>query len=451
MSISMTEEHREREETVLAGMMRWAPNVQMALDIVKADDFTSEVNQHTFRAIVAVWDKGRDAENAIDAVLVLGELEQAGVIERFALAGGLSKGAKLDTIGFLATVLERDASGAWCEQYCRKVLDYSLKRKLRGIGAWILNEVESPSCATEEIVSQLQQEALNLETNRNYGKFVHISEAVREAMNEMDRRKKGCGALSGIATGYKDLDNFTDGFQRGELILVAARPSVGKTALGANLCRNAAESGHSTAFFSIEQATKELAYRFLAAESGVSSLRMRKGFLDQAAVGEIMEAGRRLNPLPISFNDSGKQTVQSIASLTRKMKIKYDLQAIYVDYIQIMKCENRNLQLREQVSEFSGGLKRIARELNIAVIAMAQLNRKADEKETPRLSDLKESGKLEEDADVVILLHRKERREEDDLIDAILAKNRNGPCGVINLCYKKAAMKFYEVIPGIPT
>ncbi len=256
---------------------------------------------------------------------------------------------------------------------------------------------------------------------------------------------------------YTYIDALTDGWQRGELILIAARPSVGKTALGINIAQNAASNEFPVGFVSIEQADREIALRLLASNSQVNSLVLRRGGIkDQSEQSRsVLGAYNRLHSLPIFINDSGRQTIRSIGAHCRKMKATKGISLMIVDYIQIVTSDSRNAPRHEQVSEISRGLKLLARELEIPIIALAQLNRKTEDRneEEPKLSDLKDSGSLEQDADVVILMHRLKKPDTNaptEKIQARIAKQRNGPTMAVTLTYVKSAMRFDNYAEGIP-
>jgi replicative DNA helicase len=274
---------------------------------------------------------------------------------------------------------------------------------------------------------------------------------LRESYVRLDVRtgRNKNNELHGVPSGLIDLDKLTCGFQKNELIIIAARPSVGKTALGLQLAAHAAiECGLPTLFVSLEQARTELADRLLCSFGGIGSYEMRRGNLSTDEQERLMNTGAILARSPMHLDDSAQQGMMRIASNARRLKSRADLQILFVDYLQLIDPEsgNNRANRQEQVGAISRRLKFLARELQIPVVAMAQLNRGAEDRGAgrPKLSDLRESGAIEQDADTVILLHRTEENSNHDTAEimAIVAKQRNGPTGEVNLRYTKRFMKF---------
>jgi replicative DNA helicase len=449
-----TDEKINYERTVLAGMMRYAPNVPEVIRLLTPDDFigAGKSNDATiFSAIVALWEDNRSASGQIDAALVYDRLERAELVHHFQ---GQSGNAKLECVRYLASTLELDPTGMWCQTYAAKVKEFSLRRSIEHEARRLLFEIANPSKPIDELIAEAQRSFNALTTSRSFGEFVKLAPAVDAILREIDSKAKK-QSMSGITTGLCDVDHFTDGLQRGELCLIGARPSVGKTAFGAGLAVAAARSGCGVLFFSLEQATKELAARLLAGESGVNSMRLRKGDISGNEAMRLIEAARTLSPLPILFNDYGKQTVNSIAAQVRRAAAANKIGVVVIDYMQLMSGQDRQAKRHEQLAEISRGLKQLAREMDVSVVAMAQLNRETEGRasEEPRLADLKDSGALEQDADLVILLHRLHKSDPQrpvDLIQARVAKNRNGPVGPTTLCYHKSTMRFQNHASEIP-
>ncbi len=254
--------------------------------------------------------------------------------------------------------------------------------------------------------------------------------------------------MQGISTGFLDLERVLNGLQRSDMIILAARPSMGKTALALNIAKNAARKGNVVAIFSLEMGAGQLAKRLLATESGVNSQRINRGELDYNEMEQLLLAVDRLSKLKVYIDDNGGQTILEIRSKARRLAHEVGLDLIVIDYLQLMtgrRAENR----QQEISDISRNLKTLARELDVPILALSQLSRSVElrAEKKPQLSDLRESGSLEQDADIVMFLYREEyyNREESDkanVAEVIIAKNRNGPTTAVNLYFDKETMRF---------
>jgi replicative DNA helicase len=442
----LTTDDCEREIKVLTGMLRLNSNIEEVQTLLVDEDFLGgehSLHRHIFKAIKKVYqnDPSRDP---IDAVAVIEEIDSATNMGQWQTNG---VAGKTEITKFLAGRLLDDPIGLYCRWNAQKVKESAIKRVLFSRAGSILRELDSPSMSLDEFIAETQQEIAGLTTTNVHGNFVSMAQALRECQDEIDRRQEG---LSGVTYGLERLDSMTDGAHAGQLIMIGARPSVGKSAFGLCMARRAAEVGNNVAFFSVEQSTKELAFRLLSGETGISSTQMRRHSIraNPTMIGQIISATERMSPLGIYFNDSATQTVRSMHTQCRRLQSQYDnFRLVVVDYAQIITPNDRGMPRYEQIGEISRSLKIMARNLNLAVVVMAQLHRKQEDREydEPKLSDFRESGSLEQDADVAIMLWRPKKPEEHDEVDEIkakVAKQRNGPCGIINLGFRKATMMF---------
>jgi len=273
---------------------------------------------------------------------------------------------------------------------------------------------------------------------------------VPAAFEILEERVKTKGVVSGVQTGFSQLDKLTSGFQNSDLIILAARPSMGKTAMALNIARNAAVKGNTpVAIFSLEMAKEQLVLRLLCAESQIKSHRMRDGFISDQEWKDLHEAGNTLFQAPIYIDDSPENSVLSIRAKTRRLKMENDVGLVIIDYLQLMKVVRTSERRDLDISEISRSLKALARELDIPVVALSQLNRQLEKRDDkrPRLSDLRESGALEQDADVVAFIHRadafrKAEEVHDGKAEIIVAKQRNGPTGSAHLAFLKTFSRF---------
>jgi replicative DNA helicase len=274
--------------------------------------------------------------------------------------------------------------------------------------------------------------------------------ALNEAYTRIDQRagRTDPNAISGVASGFIDLDQLTAGFQNSELIILAARPSVGKTAMALNIVRHViVEEQMPVLFVSLEQTRIELAERLLAAQARVDSHKLRKGHLSGDDIGKLHGAGDVLRNAQLYIDDSPSQGMLRIMANARRLKIRNGIRLVVIDYLQLIDPENRRDPRQEQVAQISRRLKHLARELEIPVMALAQVNRSSEDRtdHRPRLADLRESGSIEQDADTCLMLHRPGRfdgSQEDNIIEVIVAKQRNGPTGEVTLAYLKQYMRF---------
>jgi replicative DNA helicase len=405
------------------------------LEVVGADSFYIDAHQKIFKAIESVF-AGR---KPVDLVILTDTLKTQGLIED---VGGYA---------YLGDLWDAAPTAANCVFYAKIVRDKYLVRQLILTCTEVLRDAYEESQPPDDLLLRAQRDICAIADTRASVVVTKLDAEIRNALNEIDQRRGG--EMSGVPSGFADVDGLTDGFQAGELILIGARPSVGKTAIGVNIARHAAGVGKSILFLSMEQATKEIAFRLLAGESRINSLVMRRGNLRHDQAIKIADASGVLSPLPIWFNDSGNQTSRSIYTLARRFKNSNPLDMIVMDYVQLISGLDSRQGRHEQLSEVSRSLKHMAREFNIPVIALAQLNRKSEDREEPKLSDLKDSGSLEQDADVVILLHRLDAQDDGAEIvkvQARVAKQRNGPVGSPVLAYNRASMRF-ENYAEMPT
>jgi replicative DNA helicase len=275
---------------------------------------------------------------------------------------------------------------------------------------------------------------------------------MQDAFERIFQRMDQEGAITGLTSGLFGLDDLTSGFQPSELIVLAARPSMGKTALACNFALNACKSGQGVLIFSLEQSKLELAERLLCIHAKITGHKLRKGELDEFDQSTLYDAAEELRTFPISIDDRAGQTMSQIAAIARREKRRSNVGLVVVDYLQLVEAEDRNLPREQQISSITRRLKFLSKDLNIPVMALAQLNRGVEQREDkrPRLSDLRESGAIEQDADIVMFLHRPEAYDPNDRpgeADLIIAKNRHGPIGTVELVWLREMLRFGDKSP----
>jgi replicative DNA helicase len=433
---------REAERSVLGSTLRDNSVIPVVVQSLRAEDFYADAHQKIYQTIVSLNDKGGQP---VDVVLLAEELKQRGWIED---VGGYA---------YLAELWDAAPTAANAEYYARIVRDRAIVRNLIHAGTEILRDAYDQSQPADELLEQAERKILDVAQMGISGQTYTLEEALAEAYDRIDTRNTGeAMSISGLSTGYADLNEITAGLQDSELIIVAARPSIGKTSFALNLVRNiAVDEGQPAFFVSLEQSRIELAERLLCCQARVDSHKLRKGSLNADDMEKLIEAGGVLRNARLFIDDTPGQGMLRIAANARRLKLRHHIKVVMIDYLQLIEPENRKDPRQEQVAQISRRLKFLARELQIPVVALAQVNRSSEERQDhrPRLADLRESGALEQDADTVMLLHRPDRYEpgqNEGVTEVIIAKQRNGPTGEITLAYIKQFMRFENFSPGTP-
>jgi replicative DNA helicase len=429
----------EAEKAVL-GSILLVPDVcdEIAL-ILQPDDFYADAHQKLYAHIQGMHDQGQ----RIDAMLLLERLKAANQLEA---VGGL---------GYLAEVAQSVASASNVEYYARLVRDKATLRSLILAATEVLRSAYDPTQKAQDLVSRAEETIFAVNDRRAMGEVAKMDQVVQEAFLRIDARLKG--EHSGIETGFADLDALTGGLHPGELIILAARPSMGKTALATNVAEHVAvDLGVPTLFVSLEMSRLELAQRMLCSRGEINGNKFRNAFLSSDDKRALVEASAVLSQAPLYIDDTPTRSVTEIAATARRLKRKQKLGLLILDYLQLIDPDNDYDPRQEQVAKMARRLKAVARELKIPVLCLAQLNRAAEmsKDNRPRLSHLRESGAIEQDADVVMFVHREEyyltRAQREDpakahlkgLAEIIVAKQRNGPTGSIDLCWIQDFTRF---------
>ncbi|HSQ57706.1 MAG TPA: replicative DNA helicase, partial [Gemmata sp.] len=439
---------REAEMGVLGSVLRDNQVLNEVLQIIRVDNFYFDAHQKIFQAICELADE----HQPIDLVMVH---------ER------LKKGKQLEDVGghqALVDLWESVPTGANVEYHAKIVRDTAMVRSLIHASNEILRDSFDRTQSADELVSHAERKIMDIAKAGLIGETKTLTHAIYEALARVDSRVgKDHLAISGLPTGYVDLDNILAGLQNSELIIVAARPSVGKTAMALNIVRNVItnydlhrnEHPPAVLFVSLEMSRIELAERLLCCQSRVDSHKVRKGHLNSDDIQKLMDAGDVLRRARLYLDDTPSRSMIQIAATCRRLQKKHErdggLRLVVVDYLQLVDPENRRDPRQEQVAQISRRLKHLARELEIPVIALAQVNRTSEDRQDhkPRLADLRESGSLEQDADTVLILHRPGKfdgTQEDNILEVIVAKQRNGPTGEVSLTYLKQFNRYENYI-----
>ena len=404
---------------------------------LRPDDFYRPRHQLIFRSMIRLKEKAEP--EAVDAVTVCDDLRRAAELEE---AGGEEYVRALPT--------EVIAAGHYLH-YARIVKDHSQLRGLLSATQVIQNEVMSHRGDPRELIDRAEATLFRIGHEADAGQLKAIEDLLHTEIDELERLSREGISLTGTPSGFKDLDELTGGFQPGNLIVLAARPAMGKSAMATNIAENAAvEHGKPVALFSLEMSEREVAQRFIASQAKVSSDKLRKGQVKREWP-KVVKAADKLARAPLWIDDSSDIGIMEIRAKARRLHSRHPLGLLVVDYLQLMRAEDPSDSRVEQVGKMSRGLKILARELNIPVIAISQLSRAVESRpdKRPLLSDLRESGNLEQDADVVLFLYRDEyynrESERPGEADVIIAKHRNGPVGSVALTFLDRYPKFATI------
>ena len=437
----------EAEISVLSAMLIDGDAVARAVEMVDDGSFYKEANRRVFRAMLRLYSRGE----VIDVVTLSDELKSSGELEG---AGGMA---------YLARLVDAVPTAANIEYHCRILKDKAVLRRLIEAATDIVQEAyEAPAGEVDDTLDRAEQRIFQIAQASERQGFVWIKEILWPAFERIEELQRSPGSVTGVASGFPDLDNMTAGFQPGDLVVVAGRPSMGKTALALNFAQHAAiDHDVPVAVFSLEMSKESLVQRLLCAEGRVDSGRLRRGRLQDDEYARLATAAGHLNTAPIWIDDTPAISPLEVRAKARRLAAEVDLGLIIVDYLQLM-AGPRNVENRQQeISAISRSLKAVAKELNVPVVSLSQLSRAPEQRtdKRPLLADLRESGAIEQDADLVIFVYREEAyRKDGDMLDdkgeslegraeIIVGKQRNGPTGTVNLYFHKSYTLFESLAP----
>ena len=436
----------EAEQSILGAMLVYPSLVRMAIDQdLHAEEFYVEAHQRIYRCMMDLVDSGQ----SVDITTLITRLNDT---EQLALAGGA------DYVIKLSDSAVSSANGIF---YIDIIKERYHLRRLIETAEQIAEEGFDTGSSLDEVLDHAEKEILEVTRSRRASEFQSSKEVVSRVIKELVALRESDNHITGVRTGYQDLDRMTNGFQRGDLIILAARPAMGKTALALNLgMYTALRNPGAVAFFSLEMPADSLMKRLLSAKSQVEGNKLRGGNITDEELNRLNEAGNELGAAKIFIDDSASIKVSQIFSKCRKLMSEHGLSLIVIDYLQLISGSGRNSgdNRQQEVSEISRNLKILAKEMNCPVIALSQLSRSVEQRndKQPMLSDLRESGAIEQDADIVMVLYREdyykkpgeqeERADVNEVVDLNLAKHRNGSVGHISLVFNKSISAFYNHI-----
>ena len=429
------------EQSVLGGMLLSKDAIADVVESLRASDFYKPVHETIYEAILSLYGHGSPA----DAITVADELKKRGELTR---VGGAA---------YLHTLIASVPTAANAQYYAEIVKEHAIMRRLIEAGTKIAQLGYANETEVDALVDQAQAEIYAVTDGNAKEDYVSFSEALEETSNEIDANSNRPDGVYGVPTDFIELDELTGGLHGGQMIVIAARPGVGKSTLALDIARSAAIHHHmATVLFSLEMSRTELAMRILSAEGKISMGRLKKGDLDTEGWTNLATLQGRIDSAPLFIDDSPNMTLMEIRAKCRRLKQRNDLKLVVLDYLQLMSSGKKVESRQQEVSEFSRSLKLLAKELDVPVIALSQLNRGSEQRtdKRPMVSDLRESGSIEQDADMVILLHREDMYNPDsDRVgeaDMIIAKHRGGPTRTIPLAFSGKYSRFNNMANEAP-
>ena len=431
----------EAEQGVLGAMLLSPNTITDIIEELIPDDFYRPAHQLIYRAILDLFSDNKD----VDPVIVAGRLDRNHDLER---VGGAP---------YLHTLISSVPTAANARYYAEIVAEKAVLRRLVDAGTRVvqLGYEGTEGAEVDVVVDMAQQEVFAIAQRNVTEDYAILADILQPTMDELDELSTHGGLARGIPTGFIDLDNLTNGLHGGQMIIVAARPGVGKSTLALDFMRSCSiKHNKASVIFSLEMSKSEIVMRLLSAETEIRLSDMRAGRMSDEAWAKLANRVGQISEAPLFIDDSANLTMMEIRSKARRLKQKHDLQMIVVDYLQLMSSGKRVESRQQEVSEFSRQLKLLAKELDVPLVAISQLNRGPESRtdKRPQLADLRESGSLEQDADMVMLLYRPDPQDKDDErageADIILAKHRGGPIDTVQVAHQLHYSKFVDMARG---
>jgi len=431
----------EAEQSVLGGILIENEAINRVTEILAPEDFYRDTHRKIFNALIDLFERNEPA----DLITMTNELRKKGELDA---VGGAS---------YVTSLIDSVPTAANIEYYARIVKEKAILRRLIETSTEIITQSYADRGDVESFLDEAEKAIFEISERRVKPSFFPIKEIVKESFKTIETLFKNKDLVTGVPSGFKELDRLTSGFQPSDLIIVAGRPSMGKTALCLNIAQYAAiEAKIPVAIFSLEMSKEQLVIRMLCSEAQVEGTRLRTGYLSESDWPKLTMAAGTLSDAPIFIDDTAALSILELRAKARRLKSDHGLGMIIVDYLQLMKGRTRVESRQQEISEISRSLKALSKELNVPVIAVSQLSRKTEERtgNRPQLSDLRESGAIEQDADVILFLFREEiynRSEENKgKAEVIIGKQRNGPIGKVDLAFLDKFTTFKDLYKGEP-
>ncbi|OPJ58692.1 replicative DNA helicase [Clostridium oryzae] len=423
----------EAEQSVIGSMIIDKNSIAEAVETLRSEDFYRDVHKVIFSALVALFQK----DTPIDLVTLTEYLKANDKLEA---AGGIT---------YITQISDSVPTTAHLQTYIKIVAEKSMLRKLIRASTEIIEDCYDKQDDVSKVLDLSEKRIFDIAEKRSTADYEPISSVLERGFLEIEKVFNNKGNITGVPSGFSDLDSKTSGFQKGDMVLIAARPSMGKTTFALNIAENAAlRSGKSVVIFSLEMSKEQLAYKLLCSQANVDMLKLRTGNLEDGDWENIARASGPLAASKIFIDDTAGMSVMEMRSKCRRIKLEYGIDIIMIDYLQLMSGSSGSESRQQEVSEISRSIKALAKEMQCPVIALSQLSRAPEQRadHRPMLSDLRESGSIEQDADVVMFLYRDEyynkETEDKNVAECIIAKQRNGPVGTVKLAWLGQFSKF---------
>ncbi len=426
----------DAEQSVLGALLSDRDAIIRVASFLRPNDFYRRAHSLIYEAIVSLYNR----REPTDLITLVDELTRQGVIE------------DVGSEPYLAELIASTPTSVHAEYYARIVTRTAVRRKLIDAGSEIVRIGFDDGTEVEDALDSAERILFDVSQRRGEREFRSMRQILEEYFDRLDSLHQHKGDVVGVPTGFIDLDKLTGGLQKSDLIIVAARPSVGKSALGLSVAYHAAvEHNQTVGMFVLEMSGEQMVQRLLSMETGIDSHRLRMGFIDDSEWNSVVRAFGRLSEAPVFIDDTASATMMDVRSKARRLAAEHGLDLIVIDYLQLMTSSRRSDNRVQEISEISRGLKQLARELDVPVVALAQLSRAVESRTShvPMLSDLRESGSIEQDADVVMFIYREEIYDPDTerrgIADIVVAKHRNGPVGTVHLRFFEKTARFADL------
>jgi replicative DNA helicase len=435
----MPPQNNEAELAVLGSMLLDKEAIGSAIELLDASSFYKEAHRKIYTAIITLYDKSK----GVDIVTLVEELRKADALDD---VGGPA---------YVASIASSIPTAANVEHYARIVREKAILRNLISTATQIVSESYGNASAVGEMLDKAERMIFDITTKKVDTRFSSIKDVIKSSIETIDNLYQRKENITGVATGFHDFDVMTAGLQTSDLIVIAGRPSMGKSALVSCIAEHVGVIERKPiAFFSLEMSKEQLVQRMLCSHARVDAHKVRTGFLSQSDWPRLVGAAGKLSESPIYIDDTPGVTVLELRAKARRLKAQYDIGMVVVDYLQLMQGPSGAENRQQEISEISRSLKALARELSVPLIAVSQLSRAVEQRadRRPQLSDLRESGAIEQDADVVVLLLREEyynpTEENRGMAEIIVAKQRNGPVGSLKLAFLNEYTRFEDLAKG---
>ncbi len=428
----------DAEKSVLGAILIDPSSIHLVGEFLRGEHFYVPAHQQIYSCMIALFEK----QQPIDVITLKNQMSKDGFLKQI---GG---------VNYLSEILNAVPTSAYVENYAHIVKDHYAKRKIIELSSRIVEKAFDEKADTKSLLDEAETDIFALSQDNLHRDFIPLKEILATSFERLEEFSKNTGELRGVPTGYRDLDNKLAGMQASNLLILAARPGVGKTTFALNMALHAAiQAKKPVGFFSLEMSKEELVDRLLVGQADIDAWKLKTGRLNDAEMRALTQAMGELAEAPIYIDDTPGISILEMRTKARKLKAQHDLQFIVVDYLQLADAGKKFESRVQEVSFVSQGLKNLARELRIPVLALSQLSRAVEQRggSRPQLSDLRESGAIEQDADVVMFIYKEEDQSED-LLDSSkrvmkisIAKHRNGPTGEIDLMFRGDRVKFYTM------